>query len=245
MLVTFSTQADTRPASDGTLRRIHVPILMYHYISPLPPDADDIRIELTVEPDIFRSHIQYLALNGYTSISLYELDQALLNGTALPQKPIILTFDDGHIDHYTYAFPILKEFGFTGTFFIITSFADHNLPVYMSWQQITEMANAGMSMQAHTKSHQDLRNRDRDYLVYEIVGSIESLTAHTALPTHMFAYPGGKYDAAVLNLIEELPVWRAVTTENNPYHTTGNYWETPRVRISGNLGLTGLQSLIK
>src|SRR5690606_25879223 len=65
---------------DGTLRRIHVPILMYHYIGELPPDADDIRRGLTLHPDIFRQHIEYLADNGYHTVSLYEVDNALENG---------------------------------------------------------------------------------------------------------------------------------------------------------------------
>jgi peptidoglycan/xylan/chitin deacetylase (PgdA/CDA1 family) len=234
-----------RSAHDGTLRRIRVPILMYHYISPLPPEADDIRIELTVEPHIFRSHLEHLKTNGYSSISLYELDRALLMGTPLPEKPVILTFDDGHIDHYTHAYPMLKEFGFSGTFFIITSFADHNAQNYLNWGQIVEMSANGMSMEAHTKSHQDLRNRDRDYLIYEIFGSLESLEAHTKLPTRMFAYPGGKYDSAVLSLARDLPVWRAVTTENNAFHTTDNDLEMTRLRVSGNMSVIGLDAMLR
>lgn len=234
----------SRAISDGTLRRIYVPILMYHYVSDLPPNADEYRVELTVEPHIFRAHLQYLRESGFSSISLYELDAALLNGTPLPTNPVILTFDDGHIDHYTQVFPLLKEFGFTATFFIITNFADHNTPNYLNWQQITEMSAAGMSMEAHTKSHQDLRSRDRNYLIYEIIGSVESLYAHTAFYPRMLAYPGGKYDPAVLNLVNELPLWRALTTENSAYHTTTNYFEMSRVRVSGNTGVTAFQYLM-
>jgi peptidoglycan/xylan/chitin deacetylase (PgdA/CDA1 family) len=240
-----SLEEGSRPVHDGTLRRIRVPILMYHYISPLPSEADDIRIELTVEPNIFRSHLEYLKTNGYSSISLYELDNALLSGTPLPPKPIILTFDDGHLDHYTYAYPMLQEFEFSGTFFIITSFADHNAQNYLNWGQIMEMAGNGMSMEAHTKSHQDLRNRDRDYLIYEIYGSLESLEAHTKIPTRMFAYPGGKYDSTVLSLARDLPIWRAVTTQNSPYHTTDNYLEVSRLRVSGNMSIIGLDAMLK
>jgi peptidoglycan/xylan/chitin deacetylase (PgdA/CDA1 family) len=244
-VIHVSAQPNTRPQPDGTLRRIYVPILMYHYISPLPSDADDIRVELTVEPHLFRAHLQHLNSEGYRTISLYELDEALLTGKPLPEKPIILTFDDGHIDHYTYAFPALKDFGYTATFFIITGFADNNVSNHLSWKQIEEMATAGMSMEAHTKSHQDLRNRDHDYLVYEIAGSIESLTAHTGLPAHMFAYPGGKYDIFTLETIKRLPVWRAFTTENSAAHTTGNHLEMPRIRMSGNLSVTGLEFVLR
>ncbi len=232
------------PEGDGTLRRLYVPILMYHYVSPLPPDADDLRINLTVEPGVFRSHMAYLREQGYTTVSLNEVDAALMHGAPLPARPVVLTFDDGHIDHYETVFPILREFGFTGTFFIITSFADNSLPGYVSWAQIQQMAAAGMHMGAHTKSHPDLRGRDRDFLVYQIMGSIESLNAFTQTETRNFAYPGGFYDDAALALLRETPIQRAVTTIHGAYLTSDNRYQLPRLRISGNLGVAGLAQLL-
>ncbi|MDX1995216.1 MAG: polysaccharide deacetylase family protein [bacterium] len=232
------------PQPDGTLRRIRVPVLMYHYVSPLPPQADDVRIGLTVSPETFRTHLLYLQAEGYTTISLYDLHTALLTGEPLPPKPIVLTFDDGHIDHYVTVFPLLREFGFTGTFFIITGRADAGDPAYVSWAQIAEMAAAGMSMEAHTKRHMDLRQRDYNFLVYEILGSIESLQAHTGQPTTMFAYPAGRYDDATLAVLESLNVWRAVTTEPGTAHTTDNRLQVPRLRITGEMSAAGLAGLL-
>ncbi|NJL54791.1 polysaccharide deacetylase family protein [bacterium] len=176
-------------AIDGTLRRIDVPILMYHYVSDPPPDADTIRQELSVSPDRFRSHLQALIDAGYSAISLYDLYYALMQGRPLPVRPVVLTFDDGHIDHYSVVYPMLREFDLIGTFFIITGRADQNDPAHLSWAQIREMAASGMSMEAHSKTHSDLRNRDFDFLVYEILGSLESLSTHTGRPAAMFAYP--------------------------------------------------------
>lgn len=229
---------------DGTMRRVHVPILMYHYVSPLPPDADVYRIDLTVEPDVFYAHMAYLDAEGYTTISLYDLHNALTLGTPLPERPIILTFDDGHIDHYQYVYPILRDFGFFATFFVITGKADVGDPAHLNWSQIREMSDAGMDMESHTKSHQDLRERSHDFLVYEVVGSIESLKAHTGQPIHMFCYPSGRYDEATLELLQRLNVWRAVTTQPGAYHTTDNRLELPRLRISGNLNIMGLAHLL-
>src|SRR5215467_12208364 len=96
--------ADTSKPPQPTLRRLRVPILMYHYISELPPHADETRRGLTVTPAIFRAHMQYLHDQGYTTISLYDLNDALTKGTPLPPKPIILTFDDGYHDAYINAF---------------------------------------------------------------------------------------------------------------------------------------------
>ncbi len=233
------------PSYDGTLRRIRVPILMYHYVSPLPQDADVFRVGLTVEPEIFRQHINYLHETGYETISLYDLDQALRYGMSLPQRPVILTFDDGHVDHYQYVYPILMEVGYTATFFIITGKSDHNEPAHLNWEQIQEMAYGGMDMQSHSKSHRNLSGRDHDYLIYEIVGSVESLEAHTAQPVHMFCYPAGQYDDHTLRVLRQLPILRAVTTQPGTLHTTDNNLEVPRLRISGNLDVGGLKQLLE
>lgn len=229
---------------DGTLRRIRVPILMYHYVSPLPPDADEFRIALTLEPGIFREHLQYLKDQEYTSISLYDLHDALSLGKPLPPKSVILTFDDGYIEHYTTVYPLLKEYGFSGTFFIITGRADNNDPGYVSWNQIQEMSENGMFMESHTKSHSDLRERSYDFLVYEILGSIESLKAHTNEDVNLFCYPAGRYDDSTLEVLNTLPIWIAVTTQPGTLHTTDNMLELPRLRITNDTGVLGLAQLL-
>ncbi|MBC6936943.1 MAG: polysaccharide deacetylase family protein [Chloroflexi bacterium] len=239
--------ADTQrsePAWDGTLRRVRVPVLMYHYVSSLPPDADDIRRELTVTPDLFRAHLAYLKEQGYSTISFYDLDAALLTGSPLPSRPVILTFDDGYIDHYVNVLPALRDYGFTGTFFIITALADANRGDYLNWAQIREMADAGMSMESHTKNHVDLRGRDYDFLVYELLGSLESLAVYTGRTSHILSYPVGHYDAMTLQVVEQLPIWRAVTTQRGALHTTDNRLEMPRVRVHGGTGPGGLASLL-
>lgn len=241
-----STSSEAVPTvqGDGTLRRIHAPILMYHYVSELPADADEIRTNLTVTPAIFQQQMEYLAAEGYTPLSLYEIDQALRWGMPLPENPVVLTFDDGHIDHYTHVFPVLQEFGFTGTFFIITDFADANRPQYLNWQQIQEMAQAGMHMESHTKSHVDLRNRTYDFLVYEILGSIESLQHHIQRPIGIFAYPAGRYDNTTLQILQTTPILRAVTTQPGTRLTTDNTLELPRMRVTNDVGVAGLPYLL-
>jgi peptidoglycan/xylan/chitin deacetylase (PgdA/CDA1 family) len=236
---------ESQPEWDGTLRRIRVPILMYHYVSELPPGADATRIDLTVSPNLFRAHMRYLSEQGYQTVSLYQLDAALRQGIPLPAKPIILTFDDGYVDHYQFVMPVLQQHGFVGTFFIITARADANDPRYMSWSQIREMADAGMSMEAHTKNHVDLRDRSYDFLIYEMLGSMESLAAYVGRQSHMFAYPVGHYDTMTLQVGEQLPIWRAVTTQSGALHTTDNRLELPRLRIHGNTTVSGLEAILQ
>ncbi len=241
---TPSAQDRVEAAWDGTYRRIRVPILMYHYVSDLPDDADETRTDLTLAPTVFRAHMDYLFYQGYTPVSLYDLDDALLSGTPLPTKPVILTFDDGYADHYSNVLPVLQQYGFTATFFIITGTADAGDPTHLSWEQIKAMADAGMDMESHTKTHADLRARPFDFLVYELLGSRESLQAYTGKASHLFSYPIGHYDDNVLSVIETMPIWRAVTTQPGILQTTDNRYELPRLRIHNMTGVTGLAQLL-
>jgi peptidoglycan/xylan/chitin deacetylase (PgdA/CDA1 family) len=233
------------PRWDGTLRRIRVPVLMYHYVGDLPANADRIRRDLTVSTSLLRVHLEYLQTQQYTPISLYDLENALQQGGALPTRPIVLTFDDGYIDHYLNVFPVLQNAGYFGTFFIITGQADANDPRYVSWEQIREMAEGGMSMEAHTKNHAELDNRDYNFLVYEMLGSMQSLEAYTGSMPHMFAYPVGRYDETTLQVALQLPIWRAFTTEMGSYHTTDNRLEMSRIRIHNTTSVGQLEFLLQ
>ncbi len=217
---------------------------MYHYISDLPPGADRIRRDLTVTPAIFRTHLQYLKDNGYTTTSFIDLHAALNQGGSLPARPVILTFDDGYTDHYQSAFPLLREFGMTGTFFIITGRVDANDRAYLTWEQVREMANSGMSLEAHTKTHPDLRNRPYEFLVYEILGSIESLTAYTGQRPRVLSYPAGQYDATVLQVVEQAKLSYGVTTQPGRTHSTDNRFEMLRLRVHGNTSAAGLAAIL-
>jgi peptidoglycan/xylan/chitin deacetylase (PgdA/CDA1 family) len=230
---------------DGTLRRVEVPILMYHYISVPPEDADIYRLDLSVTPENFRAQMQYLADNGYSVISLYDLNLALRWGTPLPPNPVVLTFDDGYVDVYENAFPILQEFGFTGTFFVITARLDEGHPAYLSWAQAQEMAAAGMSIESHTKDHPNLQARDADYLYYQIVGSLESIEANLGHRPQMFSYPAGRWDEDVLAITRAAGVWLAVITENGIAHTTDSMLLLRRVRISGETDLPTFAALVR
>ncbi|MCB9459790.1 MAG: polysaccharide deacetylase family protein [Anaerolineaceae bacterium] len=238
------TQSDETYINDGTLRRIYTPILMYHYVGELPSDADELRMGLTVSPHQFYEHINYLRVTNHQSISMADLDEALRYGTPLPPNPIILTFDDGYIDHYVTVAPILNQFGFKGTFYVITSFADNNRAGYMNWQQIQDLQNQGMDIEPHTKNHADLSHRDYDFLVYEIMGSVESIEQHLGTTPVTLAYPMGRYDQTTLSFMETTYLSRTVTTMPGAYHTSDNYHEMTRLRITPETGVPGLAQIL-
>ncbi len=225
------------PQPDGVVRRANVPILMYHYISASPSAQDRIRYGLSVPPEMFEAQLKLLADNGYTTISLRDLYNYLAIGTALPAKPIILTFDDGYVDNYTNAYPLLKKYGMTGTFFILTGPADDGAAPYLTWDMITEMSNAGMDMQLHGRQHLDMRGRSFDWFVFNIIGGRQSIEGHTGKPVIFLAYPSGKYDAAALRFLQANNFWAAVTTQTGVTHTLADSLLWDRIRISGQMDL--------
>jgi len=212
-------------------RTLRVPILMYHYISTPPEDADIYRVDLSVAPANFRAQMRYLVENGFTAIDLYDLSLAITNKKQLPPKPVIITIDDGYLDAYTEAFPILQEFGLKATVFIITQFVDDRHPAYMDWGMIREMAAAGHRMEPHSKTHLNMDGRERDFLVYQALGSQQTLAHHIGYTPRYFAYPGGRYDEATLEVMAELDFWGAVTTRGGRWHGFNDRYEWTRMRV--------------
>ncbi|MFN2222219.1 MAG: polysaccharide deacetylase family protein [Chloroflexota bacterium] len=223
---------------------LEVPILMYHYISQPPQGADKYRLDLSTSPALFREQMAYLLENGYETVDLYDLTLAIVDKGQLPAKPVVLTFDDGYRDNYENAFPILRELGLRGTFFVTTEFIDQNNPDYMSWAMIEEMAAAGMRIEPHSKTHPDLTLNDRDFIIWEVLGSQETIASYIGYRPRYFAYPGGRYNSEVQQIVAELDFWGAVTTTNGNWHGFDDRFEWGRVRMRNTTSPAELGDLI-
>lgn len=210
------------------------PILMYHYLSAPPPDADAIRLDLSVSPELFESHLAYLQEAGYETISFSQLAFALSQEADLPAKPIIISFDDGYRDNYDNAFPLLRKYGYTATFFIFTQPVQTANVDYLTWDMIVEMHQAGMEFGSHSFTHPDLRGRDTDFLINEILTSKQAIEAHIGGPVRIFSYPAGRYDELTIRVVKSASFWGAVTTKWGANQSFEKRFEMPRVRVRGN-----------
>ena len=206
---------------------------MYHYISAPPAGADRLRLDLSVAPEDFAAQMRWLAEHNYHSITLTDLYYYLAVGAPLPDNPMVLTFDDGYVDHYQNAFPILQQHHFVGTFFVLAGPADAASPRYMTWDMIAEMSQAGMDIEAHGRDHVDMRRRPDDYLYFQIVGARQAIEAHTGKPAPFYAYPSGQYDPHLLRFLDQYDFWMAVTTKAGGTHTLDRPLELTRVRVRG------------
>ena len=234
-----------KPTPTDEPRVLRVPILMYHYISAPPEGADKIRLDLSVPPHRFEEHLAFLRGEGYTTITLYDLAIALRTNAPLPEKPVILTFDDGYREHYTEAFPLLGQYGYVGTFFVITNHLDQEHEQYLSWDHVVEMHEAGMEIESHSYTHVDLRDRSVDYLVWQMLGSREAIEARIERPVRFFCYPAGKYDYLAIQVLASADYWGAVTIEPGVVHCSESMFEMRRIRVHGRYDARALGSAIR
>jgi len=224
---------------------LKVPILMYHYISEPPEDADKYRRDLSVTPEDFRQQMTVLVENGFDTIDLYDLSLAIAGKVELPPRPIIITVDDGYRDNYQNAFPILEELGLKATFFLATEFIDQNNEVYMDWDMVEEMAAAGHRFEPHSKTHPDLTVHNREFIIWEVQGSQETIAAHVGYLPRYFAYPGGRYNEEVQQIIAELDFWGAVTTLGGAWNGFNDRFEWTRTRIRDVTSLIDFKAMIE
>ncbi len=170
-----------------------IPILMYHEVGPRETLAE----RYTVPTESFREQLGYLRDNGYRTISLQDYFRQAETGGAAGEKQIILTFDDNNLSHYLVSLPLLVEFGFSATFFVVSGFVDTR-PDFMTSGQLREMERAGMSIESHSHTHRFLSELGDDDLRAELETSKRLLEGHVHHPIDFISCPGGRYSERVL-----------------------------------------------
>ncbi len=212
---------------------------MYHYIRVNPDPDDLLGFNLSIPPAEFDRQMSLLAENGYETVSF---DQIYDLSRPLPEKPILLTFDDGYADAYTAAFPVLQRYGFQATFYVVTDFVGR--PGYLSTDQILEMAAAGMSFGSHAVSHRSLTSLSASRVEQELSQSRAGMEDLLQRPVLDFCYPLGRFNQGVRQAVERAGYRSAVTTKYGFASSIADQLLLPRIRIWGGLGLKDFGELI-
>ncbi len=178
--------------------------------------------------------MKYLHDSGFTTISLDQLYDAYQGKAVLPEKPIVLTFDDGYPDNYTVAFPVLKQNNFKATFFVSTGAVG---PGMMTWDQLKEMQEYGMSIESHTVNHFDLRTLAPAQQRKELAGSKQAIESKLGTKVKFFCYPSGKYNDVTLKILNEFGYKLAVTTVYGNAKLGDPLLQLKRIRINGGSNL--------
>ncbi len=169
-----------------------VPILVYHSIAPAPLVGHENATQkhYRVDPAVFESELKYLKDNGYTTISFFKYSEHLASGTIIPEKSVVITFDDGWQNQYDNALPLLQKYGDTATFFIYPKVINPKHRTFMSWSEVLELDKAGMEVASHSISHPILTKiKDLKKLQEEIAGSKKILEEKLGKKVNTFAYP--------------------------------------------------------
>lgn len=187
-----------------------IPVLMYHSIEREVLPNGQLN-ELRVPKEIFREQMKYLKDNGFTTLTIAEAYKFLAKNEGVPEKSIVITLDDGYVDNYTNAYPILKEFGFNATVFVITGVVDKD-PNYMTSVQLKELEANGIEIQPHTVNHEKLSELSYDKQLATLKESKEFVEKLLNKRADCIAYPYGMYNDNTIKAAKEAGYTMGLTT---------------------------------
>jgi len=230
-----------------------IPILMYHKVSPYIHHGG---IGLRVTPDNFEEQMKYLYERGYRTITLDQLFDIWERRETPPPRTIILTLDDGYQDNYLFAFPILKKYGFTATIFLVCErvggfnawdIRRETQPhiKLLSWQEIKEMQQYGISFQSHTLTHASLSTVDPKIADTEIRLSKVKLEQALGAPVNFLAYPYGRSNKSVEKMARDAGYKAALSTCVGKNDINTNRFRMKRLGIRGNTDLEEFAWLVE
>ncbi len=215
-------------------KQVTAPILLYHHIAI----KDD---RYYVSPDVFRQQMETLISLGYTGITVPQLVEVLQHGGELPERPVAITFDDGDLDVYQNAYPILQEFGLVATFYVVGTRL--NSEEVISVDQLKEMTATGWAIGCHGMTHIDL-TVNHDALTYEAGNCKSLLEREVGVPVVTFAYPFGSMDEYVAGKVAKYGYTSAVGLGTSSNHTWGTLYYLSRLEVQNTYDLAAFKALL-
>lgn len=211
--------------------------------APLPAAEDDEKvlvlnyhmvnrmfISLAIDPEDFDWQMKYLVDHGYHTISPEELYAFLEGKGTLPDRPVLITFDDGYVDNYTNAYPILKKYNLKATIFIVTGFVSERKG-YLTWDQLREMEQHGITAQSHTVTHAPLPELSDERIREELVVSKQQAEAELGHPIEFIAYPTGVHDLHIVGIAKEAGYKGGFTVKYGNVDRSSNVYAMERVPV--------------
>lgn len=216
-----------------------IPILMYHYVRDVDKNIDPMGWRLSISPSSFDEQMEYLKENGYTTINLKDIEDG-----KVPEKAIILTFDDGLEDFFTNALPVLQKYGFTASNAVITGMIGNK--EHMTMDQLRACNSAGIELISHSKSHFSMSGLGKDVLDVEVGEAKDFLKNKFGVEPVSFVFPSGKYNKLVLKMLKENGYKIALTTnEGEADLSNDNMLILPRVRVDNRYGISGFKKALE
>lgn len=239
-------------ASVGKLSQtVDLPVLMYHHILKDRNRWNN----YVISPDMFEQDLKYIKSNGYTTISIAELMDFLKNQTPLPEKPILITFDDGYESMYEYAFPLLQKYQMKAVISIIGKYTDlYSSEVtksvsysHVNWEQLRQMQESGLveignhtyDMHHNDGGRKGIRKLESETIAQyrqklsEDLGALnQEIAKELGKSTSIFAYPFGSFSQDSESILKELGFQVVLTCEEKVNHlTSGDYTSSDLLKL--------------
>lgn len=201
-----------------------IPVLNYHQVN------DEKFSPLTMKTSDFEAQMAYLHAEGFHAITLNQLYNYLQNNVSLPEKPVVITFDDGYVDNYEKAMPILQKYGMKATLFMIGD--SIGTPGFLNAAQLRAMeASQTFDIESHTYSHKDLRTLALSAVTTELIKSKQLLEGVLGHSVEYIAYPCGFTTADIDNLTKQAGYRLAFTVDTGNVNQGANNFNLNRVPI--------------
>lgn len=224
--------------------KVEVQILLYNHISDDQEDNPYYQWESNVDipSDVFRQQMEVLKEAGYTAIPMSLLVTALTEGADLPARPIAITFDANTQGIYRKAFPIMQEFGFVGTIFIIANHLDGN--GILTTAEVKELIAAGWEVGSKGLNGVDLID-NYDKLSEEISSSRLILEKKLGTSVVIFSYPFGRMDGGISTRVANWGYQAAVGLFKSDEHTLSTRYYLARYEISNGWTIEDFSSILR
>ncbi|WP_404328119.1 polysaccharide deacetylase family protein [Mesobacillus maritimus] len=226
LLVSQTNSLSTASAKQS--EDVEIPVLLYHVVKPNPDSDNPYQFKL----EEFEKHMAYLHENGYRTLTMKQYFNILDKKAAMPEKPILLTFDDNSNDFYPYVFPVLQKYGMKATQFTVSDWVNGSWNM-TSNEVLTVMEN-GIDIHNHSVTHPFLANLSREQQYAEINDATIALKELTGRKTNVFAYPYGNYNADTISVLEELGFKGAFKVGGGISTDQSDRYELPRIMMLQN-----------
>jgi peptidoglycan/xylan/chitin deacetylase (PgdA/CDA1 family) len=216
-----------------------IPVLNYHAIYNAP---QNLQRNVSVSLECFREHIGWLRDEGYASLTKEELNALLFEKKPVPDKRIMITFDDGYHSIYEHALPILSAFNFTATLFLSTSFIGKKYEQIdfafvrddrqLTWPEIKELVAHGWDVQSHGYIHHRLTELSPENVANEVNISKDIIEQNLGYAVDSFAFPYGRYNKAVIDQVVASGYTSAYTVHSGKLFPSAKNFQLPRIQIN-------------
>lgn len=209
-----------------------VPILMYHSVYPDAPYSN----RLAVSTGTFERQMRFLREHRYNVIGLADLAQLTSDKKRIPARTVAITLDDGYMDNYTYAFPILKRYNIPVTVFLIVQEIGRPAGDRLSWEKIKFMQESGLvTIGSHAIGPEPLVNiTSREEVRRQVFSSKKALEERLGSPVTLFSYPEGMFNPEIRTFVIEAGYRAAVATRPGRGYPSNDCFALKRLRISEN-----------